>query len=100
MGYSDTDVAEYLYTSKVDIKSFLNYVCKDLTKACSRKPPPVPKVCINKFYFWLILFLSCPNYLTPSYSSQIVNASKRWLIYKVGLQNFISSFLRIILGGG
>ncbi|KAL5771058.1 hypothetical protein ACOSP7_015212 [Xanthoceras sorbifolium] len=43
MGYSDTDVAEYLYTSKPDIESFVNYMCKDLTKACSRKPPPVPK---------------------------------------------------------
>ncbi|KAK4853528.1 hypothetical protein QYF36_010617 [Acer negundo] len=43
MGYSDTDVAEYLYTSKPDIESLVNYMCKDLTKACSRKPPPVPK---------------------------------------------------------
>ncbi|XP_044480080.1 uncharacterized protein LOC123206875 [Mangifera indica] len=43
MGYSDTDVAEYVYTSKPDIESLVNFLCKDLTKACSRKPPPVPK---------------------------------------------------------
>lgn len=46
IGYSDTDVAEYLYNSKPDIDSLRNYLCKDLTKACSTKPPPVPKVTI------------------------------------------------------
>ena len=46
IGYSDTDVAEYLYSSKPDIDSLRNYLCKDLTKACSTKPPPVPKVTI------------------------------------------------------
>lgn len=44
LGYSDTDVAEYLYKSKPDIGSFVNYLCKDLSTACSIKPPPVPKV--------------------------------------------------------
>ncbi|KAI9119030.1 hypothetical protein K1719_009705 [Acacia pycnantha] len=43
IGYSDTDVAEYLYKSKPDIDSLLKYFCKDLTEACSTKPPPVPK---------------------------------------------------------
>ncbi|ONH97840.1 hypothetical protein PRUPE_7G213500 [Prunus persica] len=43
LGYSDTDVAEYLYKSKPDIDSLVNYLCKDLTKACSTKPPRVPK---------------------------------------------------------
>ncbi|XVE54118.1 hypothetical protein DITRI_Ditri03aG0055800 [Diplodiscus trichospermus] len=43
MGYSDTDVAEYIYTSKPDIESLLNYLCKDLTKACKTKPPPLLK---------------------------------------------------------
>ncbi|XP_039066189.1 uncharacterized protein LOC120211781 [Hibiscus syriacus] len=43
MGYSDTDVAEYIYTSKPDIESLANYLCKDLTKACKTKPPPLPK---------------------------------------------------------
>ncbi|GMI89440.1 Sensitive to Salt1 [Hibiscus trionum] len=43
MGYSDTDVAEYMYTSKPDIESLANYLCKDLTKACKTKPPPLPK---------------------------------------------------------
>ncbi|KAF1886657.1 hypothetical protein Lal_00045891 [Lupinus albus] len=43
IGYSDTDVAEYLYKSKPDVDSLLNYLCKELTKACSTMPPPVPK---------------------------------------------------------
>ncbi|EXB38813.1 hypothetical protein L484_027246 [Morus notabilis] len=43
MGYSDTDVAEYLYKSQPQIDSLVNYLCKDLTKACSTKPPLVPK---------------------------------------------------------
>ncbi|XP_050375260.1 uncharacterized protein LOC126792823 [Argentina anserina] len=43
LGYSDTDVAEYLYKSKPDIGSLVNYLCKDLTTACTVKPPPVPK---------------------------------------------------------
>ncbi|XWS72149.1 hypothetical protein CRYUN_Cryun02cG0015500 [Craigia yunnanensis] len=43
MGYSDTDVAEYIYTSKPDIKSLGNYLCKDLTKTCKTKPPRLPK---------------------------------------------------------
>lgn len=43
MGYSDTDVAEYIYTSKPDVESLTNYLCKDLTKACKTKPPPLPK---------------------------------------------------------
>ncbi|KAF7819719.1 Pollen-specific protein SF21 [Senna tora] len=43
IGYSDTDVAEYIYKSKPDIDSLLSYFCKDLTKACSTQPPPVPK---------------------------------------------------------
>ncbi|GLT79055.1 hypothetical protein SLA2020_505650 [Shorea laevis] len=43
IGYSDTDVAEYIYKSKPDIESLINYLCKDLTEACRTKPPPVPK---------------------------------------------------------
>ncbi|XP_059634856.1 uncharacterized protein LOC132277126 [Cornus florida] len=43
MGYSDTDVAEYLYKNKPQKDSLVNYLCNDLTKACSTKPPPVPK---------------------------------------------------------
>lgn len=43
MGFSDTDVAEYMYTHKPDIDSLFKFLCKDLTKACNRKPPPVPK---------------------------------------------------------
>ncbi|CAN1159884.1 hypothetical protein LINPERPRIM_LOCUS22024 [Linum perenne] len=43
MGYSDTDVAEYIYSSKPQLDKLTNYLCKDLSGACSRKPPPVPK---------------------------------------------------------
>lgn len=43
MGYSDTDAAEYVYKNKPQIDSLVNYLCKDLTKACSASPPPVPK---------------------------------------------------------
>ncbi|EPS59606.1 hypothetical protein M569_15202, partial [Genlisea aurea] len=43
LGYSDTDVAEYIYKNKPKLDSLINFTCKDLTKACSSKPPPVPK---------------------------------------------------------
>ncbi|XP_031093962.1 uncharacterized protein LOC115998519 [Ipomoea triloba] len=43
MGFSDTDVAEYLYTHKPKLDSLANFLCKDITNVCSRKPPPVPK---------------------------------------------------------
>ncbi|XP_075509712.1 uncharacterized protein LOC142546091 isoform X2 [Primulina tabacum] len=43
LGYSDTDVAEYLYKNKPQLDSLVNYICKDLTKACRSEPPPVPK---------------------------------------------------------
>ncbi|OMO91624.1 hypothetical protein COLO4_18228 [Corchorus olitorius] len=43
MGYSDTDVAEYIYTAKPNLESLVNYLCKDLTKSCKTKPPPLPK---------------------------------------------------------
>ncbi|WCJ42643.1 hypothetical protein M5689_023439 [Euphorbia peplus] len=43
MGYADTDIAEYLFTSKPSINELVNYLCKDLSKVCVKKPPPVPK---------------------------------------------------------
>ncbi|KAL6547304.1 hypothetical protein OROMI_023025 [Orobanche minor] len=43
LGYSDTDAAEYLYKKKPQLDAFINFICKDLTDACSKKPPPVPK---------------------------------------------------------
>lgn len=43
MGYSDTDVAEYLYKRNPGIDSLVNYLCKDLTDSCNKKPPPLPK---------------------------------------------------------
>ncbi|XP_057768314.1 uncharacterized protein LOC130988471 [Salvia miltiorrhiza] len=43
LGYSDTDAAEYLYKKKPQHDALVKFVCKDLTDACSSKPPPVPK---------------------------------------------------------
>ncbi|GJR87095.1 hypothetical protein Tco_0211106 [Tanacetum coccineum] len=43
IGYYDTDVAEYIYKKKPQLSSLVNYLCKDLSGACSAKPPPVPK---------------------------------------------------------
>ncbi|PWA53747.1 hypothetical protein CTI12_AA442330 [Artemisia annua] len=43
IGYYDTDVAEYIYKKKPQLSSLVNYLCKDLSEACSTKPPPVPK---------------------------------------------------------
>ncbi|XP_077217121.1 uncharacterized protein LOC143851537 [Tasmannia lanceolata] len=43
MGYSDTDVAEFLFKGKPQIDSLVNFLCDDLSKACSAKPPPIPK---------------------------------------------------------
>lgn len=43
VGFSDTDIAEYVYARKPQLDSLVNYLCKDLTEACSKKPPPVPK---------------------------------------------------------
>ncbi|XP_051113682.1 uncharacterized protein LOC127239531 [Andrographis paniculata] len=43
LGYSDTDAAEYLYKKKPQLGSFVKFVCKDLTDACTSDPPPVPK---------------------------------------------------------
>ncbi|KAJ4849359.1 hypothetical protein Tsubulata_044277 [Turnera subulata] len=43
MGYADTDVAEYIYMKKPQLDTLVNYFCKDLTDACAKKTPPVPK---------------------------------------------------------
>ncbi|XP_050220296.1 uncharacterized protein LOC126670578 [Mercurialis annua] len=43
MGYADTDIAEYIFTSKPSVDSLTKYFCKDLTSVCIKKPPPVPK---------------------------------------------------------
>ncbi|XP_057500488.1 uncharacterized protein LOC130784591 [Actinidia eriantha] len=43
MGYSDTDVAEYLYKHKPQIDSLTHFLCNKLSKSCTNKPPPVPK---------------------------------------------------------
>lgn len=43
MGYSDTDVAEYMYKEKPQIDSLIKFLCQDLTGACRTNPPKVPK---------------------------------------------------------
>ncbi|PKU68011.1 hypothetical protein MA16_Dca024935 [Dendrobium catenatum] len=43
LGYSDTDVAEYVFSSKPSLDSLVNFLCNDLSKACVVKAPPVPK---------------------------------------------------------
>lgn len=58
LGYSDTDVAEYLYNSQPRINSLFNFLCKDLTKACSTNPAPVPKVNDSYCDIKLLRFMS------------------------------------------
>ncbi|CAO2841581.1 unnamed protein product [Amaranthus hypochondriacus] len=43
VGFSDTDIAEYIYARRPQVDSLVNYLCKDLTKSCSKNPPAVPK---------------------------------------------------------
>lgn len=43
LGYSDTDVAEFLFKTKPSADKLAKFLCNDLSKACSSKPPPVPK---------------------------------------------------------
>ncbi|VFQ81375.1 unnamed protein product [Cuscuta campestris] len=44
MDYCDTDVAEYLYNNNnLELDSLVNFLCKDLSKACNKTPPPLPK---------------------------------------------------------
>ncbi|XP_071715301.1 uncharacterized protein [Rutidosis leptorrhynchoides] len=37
-------VRVYLQKKKPQMSSLVNFICKDLTEACSTKPPPVPKL--------------------------------------------------------
>ncbi|KAJ6794675.1 Uncharacterized protein M6B38_230115 [Iris pallida] len=43
ISYSDTDVAEFVYKKKPSVDRLVEYLCNDLSEACSVKPPPVPK---------------------------------------------------------
>ncbi|KAK8931143.1 hypothetical protein KSP39_PZI016137 [Platanthera zijinensis] len=43
IGYSDTDVAEFVFSSKPSRESLVKYLCNDLSRACTVKAPPVPK---------------------------------------------------------
>lgn len=47
MGDHDTDVAEYLYKPGATRAGVIKLLCKDLSKACVGKVPPVPKVLHN-----------------------------------------------------
>lgn len=44
MGEHDTDVAEYLYKAGSTRAGVMKLLCKDLSKACVSKLPPLPKV--------------------------------------------------------
>lgn len=44
MGDYDTDVAEFLYKPGAQRAGLSKLLCKDLSKACVGKVPPVPKV--------------------------------------------------------
>lgn len=41
--FSDTDVAEFYYKNQPSIDQLINYLCHDLSQACSVNTPPVPK---------------------------------------------------------
>ncbi|KAJ4811696.1 Cell cycle protein GpsB [Rhynchospora pubera] len=43
MGFADTDVGEFFYKKRPTINELVNYLCHDLSEACSVKTPPVPK---------------------------------------------------------
>ncbi|XP_020262471.1 LOW QUALITY PROTEIN: uncharacterized protein LOC109838431 [Asparagus officinalis] len=43
IGYSDTDVVEFVYKHRPSVDKLANVLCKDLSDACSKSPPPVPK---------------------------------------------------------
>ncbi|OAE21090.1 hypothetical protein AXG93_3661s1150 [Marchantia polymorpha subsp. ruderalis] len=43
MGDHDTDVAEFMYKGNVQRAAVSKFLCKDLSKACVGKPPPLPK---------------------------------------------------------
>ncbi|KAG6531115.1 hypothetical protein ZIOFF_004886 [Zingiber officinale] len=42
LGYTDTDVAEFVYSTRPSVDQLINFLCKDLSKACSVKPHPLP----------------------------------------------------------
>ncbi|XP_047331835.1 uncharacterized protein LOC124935446 [Impatiens glandulifera] len=43
LGNYDTDIAEYIYKSKPNFELLFDFLCQDLTYACTFPPPPVPK---------------------------------------------------------
>lgn len=54
VGFSDTDIAEYIYARRPQLESLVKYLCKDFTKVCNKKPPPVPKVLYHSLHIgWL-----------------------------------------------
>ncbi|XP_010915325.1 uncharacterized protein [Elaeis guineensis] len=43
IGYADTDIAEFFFKTSPSVDLLVKFLCNDLSKACSVKPPPVPK---------------------------------------------------------
>nr|CAB3469519.1 unnamed protein product [Digitaria exilis] len=43
IGYADTDIAEFVYKNNPSAEQLMKFLCKDLSKACAKDPPPVPK---------------------------------------------------------
>ncbi|KAG6489038.1 hypothetical protein ZIOFF_050296 [Zingiber officinale] len=41
LSYSDTDVAEFVYSTRPSVDQLISFLCKDLSKACFVKPPPL-----------------------------------------------------------
>jgi hypothetical protein len=38
------DLSEVLYKGKTSVEAISSLLCKDLTNACTKKAPPIPKV--------------------------------------------------------
>jgi hypothetical protein len=47
IGDSDTDLAEALYKESTKRANLSKLLCYQLSDACKRKPPPVPKVSLR-----------------------------------------------------
>ncbi|XP_008782493.2 uncharacterized protein LOC103702007 [Phoenix dactylifera] len=43
MGYADTDVAEFFFKARPSVDLLVKFLCNDISKACSVKPPPIPE---------------------------------------------------------
>lgn len=59
MGYADTDVAEFFYKKRPSVDELMKYLCNDLSRACSIKPLPVPKVFETFFLHPTMSYSTC-----------------------------------------